>query len=67
MSKSWVTKQLPPDCRPFADCPFRQYLLRVLTVNVKIQFLIQIRTYMRIKLHETTQCLKIDYLIIHTL
>ena len=32
--------------------------------KVKIVSLYQIRTYMHGKLHETTQCLKIDYLII---
>ena len=32
--------------------------------TVKIVSLYQIRTYMHGKLHETTQCLKIDYLII---
>ena len=35
--------------------------------TVKIVSLYQIRTYMHGKLHETKQCLKIDYLIIHTL
>ena len=49
---------LPEICeRP--DCP--------LATVVHHLYNLLIRTYMHGKLHETKQCLKIDYLIIHTL
>ena len=40
MSGDWVTKQLLPDCRQFVKWSFLEKMLRLLTVNTKLVFVL---------------------------